>query len=559
MPFSFGASGVAKVQHFGGEREGMRSALAALLLLAIAACSKPGAPVTPRQAGSLRFDLAADPATLNPLFAHQDAASVELQVARLAFEPFVDLDERGRPTPALLRVLPTRENRGISEDGRTIRYELRPGVRWQDGVPVTARDVLFTLHAIMDPHNPVRSREGYELIDRAHAADPHTVIVHLRRAWAPAALTLFSYGMSAQFVLPEHLLAKQSPLDRSAFSSAPVGDGPYKFVRWNRGEGLVYEANPHYWRGAPAQKRLDIRIIPDPSTNLTLLSAGELDWNLIAPAQQATLAGKTSIAYRRVPTATIAGVVVNLRHPPLDDVRVRRALAFSIDRQGISKKITFGKYPVTDSAQPQFSWAYDARIKLPQYNPQAADALFDEAGWKRGAGGMRMKDGKPLSLVYVQFQETTTGVRTAAFIEENLRRRGVDAQIKQISNAQLFLPVSGILASGAYDLAYVPFTMGADPDDSAIYSCRGATNYMGYCNPQVDRLEQAALASPSLPARKALYGQIAALAARDIPVIWLFNADYIYAYRRGLAGFWPNAFLPTWNAARWNLAGPTGG
>ena len=131
-----------------------------------AGCSKGTQPEGP---AAVRFDLAADPRTLNPLFLTPDAASVELQAARLVFEPFIDLDPRGRPQPALLAEIPTRRNGGISADGRTIRYRLRPGVRWSDGRPVTAADVLFTLRAILDPRNPVRSHEGYELIDRAWA------------------------------------------------------------------------------------------------------------------------------------------------------------------------------------------------------------------------------------------------------------------------------------------------------------------------------------------------------------------------------------------------------
>ena len=114
-------------------------------------------------------------------------------------------------------------NGGLSADGRTIVYRLRRGVRWSDGVPVTAHDVLFTLHAILDPRNPVRSHEGYDLIDRAYARDAHTVVFHLQRAWAPAVMTYFSYGFSPQFVLPAHVLASQTPLAQRAVQRGAGG------------------------------------------------------------------------------------------------------------------------------------------------------------------------------------------------------------------------------------------------------------------------------------------------------------------------------------------------
>lgn len=533
--------------------------LALLLGLLAASCSRPGGPAGAPPPGVVRFDLAADPSSLNPLFLHPDAASVEQQVARLAFEPFVDLDSAGRPVPALLAVIPTRENGGVSADGRTIIYRLREGVVWSDGVPVGAADVLFTLHAILDPRNPVRSHEGYDLIDRAVARDARTVVVHLRRAWAPAVMTYFSYGFSPQFVLPEHVLRNETPLDRAAFNAAPsVVDGPYRFAWWKRGEALRYVPNPRYWRGAPKVAALDVRVIADPGTNLVMLQSGALDWNLVAPVQMAVLRGKPGIDFVKVPTAVVAGLAFNTAHPPLDDVRVRRAIAMSIDRDGISRKVTLGVYPVTDVLQPQFSWAYDPSVHEPAYDPKGADALFAQAGWHRGAGGMLRKNGAIFHLVYVQFPESMTGVRVAATVQAELRDRGIDASIKSVANAQLFLPRTGTLATGGFDLAYVPWTMGADPDDSSVLTCAGASNYMRWCDPQVDALERLALASSERAERKRLYGRIARLVASQVPVLYLFNAEYVYAYRDRLEGFSPNAFLPTWNAAGWGLrpAGP---
>jgi len=525
-------------------------ALAALAFW-VAGCA---APRTAPPSSVLRFDVSADPASLDPLFARGDAGNVDQQLAHLAFEPFFDLDAAGRPVPELLVSIPTVRNGGISRDGRTILYHLRPGVRWSDGVELTARDVLFTLHAILDPANPIASREGYELIDRAEASDAHTVRFHLKRAWAPAVATFFTYGTAPQYVLPAHVLEKERALARAAFSGAPtVGDGPFLFERWKRGDRLVYRANPHYWRGRPKIDELDVAIVPDPSSNLTLLRSGAIDFNLVAPVQIPVLEGQSEIAFVQVPTAIVAGLALNTRHPPLDDVRVRRALAASIDRGAISRKITYGKYPVADSDRPRFSWAFDSRVKEPPYDPRLADRLFDQAGWRRGADGRRTKDGKGLELSYVQFVETTTGMRVAAFAQRQLHERGVEAPIKQITQAQFYLPKTGALATGNFDLAYVPWTMGADPDDRWLLGCDGAANYMRYCKAEVERLETNAVADPNETRRRAAYGAIDGIVARDVPIVYLFNAGYVYAYNRRLRGFAPNAFSPTWNAYDWSL------
>jgi peptide/nickel transport system substrate-binding protein len=519
-------------------------------------CVRAGTPVGgPAAAATIHFAIAADPQSLDPLFAHADANSVEQQVARLAFEPFIDVDERGAPVAVLLERIPTVENGDLSRDGRVITYRLRAGVRWQDGVPVSARDVVWTLHAILDDRNPVRSRAGYDRVRSAQALDARTVRITLREPWAPAVATLFGYGTAPQYVLPAHLLEKEPRLDLAAFSAHPIGNGPYRFVSWSRGDQLVYAANPAYWRGAPKVARLQIRIVPDPGTNYTLLQSGALDWNLLSPTQRASLGQRPGLDFRTVPLALVAGIAINTTHPPLDDVRVRRAIAASVDRETISKKITFGRYPVVDTAQALGSWARDPSVHEPAYDPAAADRLFDAAGWKRGAGGMREKGGRPLAFTYVQFPESGTGVRVATVVQSELAERGVRISIKSLSNVQLFLPRSqgGALASGAFDLAYVPWPMGADPDDSFLLSCAGAANYMRWCDPQVEALERRAVVAPSRAERKRLYALIERRVAAEVPIVYLFNPSYSYAYRTALRGFWPNAFNPTWDAYRWTL------
>ena len=306
----------------------LRALAVSFVFVLAAGCGRAAAPPEP---ATIRFDVAADPTTLDPLFAHPDADNVETQLARLVFLPFIDVDARGREIPVLLARIPTVANGDLSRDGTTIVYRLR-AARWADGVPVTAHDVVWTIGAILDPRNPVRSREGWDRIVSATALDARTVRVRLRAPWAPAVDTFFTYGAAQQFVLPAHLLAKQRDLLHAPFNAAPVGDGPYRLVSWRRGDRLVYAAAAG---GGARVPRLDVRVVTDPQTNFTLLTSGGIDWNLIAPIQQAELAGAHDLRYRSAPLMLVAGIAINVTHTPLDDVRVRRAIAASIDRGSV--------------------------------------------------------------------------------------------------------------------------------------------------------------------------------------------------------------------------------
>ncbi len=238
-------------------------------------------------------------------------------------------------------------------------------------MPVTSRDVLFTLHAILDPRNPVRSHEGYELIDRAAARGDDTVVLHLRHAWAPAVVTYFSYGFCRSSYCRRTCWPAQARW-RSR-RSAPHRLATGRTVCCGGIAAKVCDTlRIRYWRGTP-HAGLDVRIAPDPSTNLVMLQSAQLDWNLIAPSQLTTLRGNDRLAFLRAPSAVVAGLAFNTRERRSTMPAMRRAVAMSIDRGAISRKITLGYYPVTNAIQPQFSWAYDPSIRQPAYDPAGAD------------------------------------------------------------------------------------------------------------------------------------------------------------------------------------------
>ncbi len=498
----------------------------------------------------ISFNISEDPHSLNPILAQNDD---ERQVSHLMFDLLLDVDSHGRQVPALATRLPTVENGGISSDGRTITYHLRHDVLWQDGKPFSSRDVRFTWRAIVAKESNVQSTHGYDLIARIDTPDPYTAVVHLARAWAPATATFFTYGTTPMPIIPAHLLEGKGPLRTLPFNTHPVGTGPYVFESWDRGNRLTFSANAHYFRGAPKTQSIVAQEVPDLNTDLTLLRSGQLDWSLLSPAQRLSLGKPRGLHFVYAPFSGFGAIAFNCRKPPFDDVRMRLAVAMAIDRKRLSESITKGQYPVTDSDQPNFSWAREPTVRLPSYDPAGADRALGALGWMRGADGVRRKGGQPLSMVFVTFPEGDTAVRTAEYVQQMLRERGIAIGVKKVTVTQFYLPKSehGLLMSGNFEMAYIAWRTGEDPDDSDIVTCAGPSNYAGYCSRALDALEDKALAATERAARKALYARIQHMLAADIPYDYLYAPRYGFAARDGLMGFDPSPLSPTWNAYAW--------
>lgn len=200
------------------------------VLLALAGCARD-APSSDRLVLAYRQE-----PKLNPLMANGGMAD---DVNSLIFSYLLNEDGSGKPLPEVAAVVPTVANGGIAADGGTIRYRLRRDVRWSDGAPLNAHDVAFTFSALMNPRNSVGSTEGIDQIESVEASDDYTVVVHMKRVYAPI-LTAFLGADGNNAILPRHLLAKFRSLDQAMYNAQPIGSGPYKLERWIRGDRLAF-------------------------------------------------------------------------------------------------------------------------------------------------------------------------------------------------------------------------------------------------------------------------------------------------------------------------------
>ena len=281
---------------------------------------------------TLRVTVTTEPNSLSPLLQLND---YEQFADRLIFDVLVSADAHGNLVPRLAREVPTVANGGISKDGLTITYRLRRGVRWHDGAPFTSRDVAFSVGAMLDPANNVPNRHGYDLIARTRTPDDFTIVFTMKKRFAPAISTLFS-DSGPNPILPAHLLAKYPNLNTVAFNQAPVGTGPFKFARWERGSRIELVANDDYYLGKPKIRHLIINVVPDENSAIVALRARETD--LFAIASEAGYAQIRRFGQLRTSLTPIHGagtLVMNTRSPLLRDRNVRRAIAYAIDKPSI--------------------------------------------------------------------------------------------------------------------------------------------------------------------------------------------------------------------------------
>ena len=537
--------------------------LFALLLCVLAGCSKVSQSTSPpgRSNGTipgvLRYGELVEPDSLNPLLSTQ---LVSTDIFYLSFSYFFVPDDRDNFVPEVALQVPTQQNGGISKDGTVLTYHMRRGVRWQDGVPLTAKDVVFTFHAIMNPNNNVQVRTGYDQIAGVAAKDDYTVVVRMKRIFSP----IVAYFMSPQGgfpIVPAHLLAQYPNVNHLPYNNKPIGSGPYKITEWVHGDHITLEPNPLYWRGAPKLKRIIAKVLPDNNTILTQLKTHEIDaWFRADPSKYNDVLALRDYRVLKSPENLFGHIDFNTRDPILSDVRVRQAIVSMIDRTRIAKDATHGVFSPTDTDLAPFSWAAKRRPARFPYDPQKATQLLDQAGWTPGPDGIRRKNGTKLELQLSYVSGNVIGAKLAGILQEEAKAVGIKLVQKTYPGNLFFTAAQsgGILNSGKYQLAYFGWGSGVDPDNSSLYMCNqfppAGQNDLFWCDPKLDAAERDTLSTLDQARRKRDYAIIEDELTAQAPTIFMFAENRVDVIPNGLRGFVPSpAESANWNAWQWSL------
>ncbi len=510
------------------------------------------------QPGVLRWGEYTEPDTLNP---DLSSLQVTLEESMLWAGYLFEYDDKNEFVPELATEMPTLQNGGISPDGLTITYHLRPGVRWQDGAPFDADDVIFSWHAVMNPRNNIPGRGGYDYIRRIDKIDDHTIVVHLSRPVAPFTSTFFTMAAFAYSILPKHLLGTLPDINHANYNTMPIGTGPFRVVDYRHGQYLKLEANPLYWRGPPKLKEVYITFVGDQNTLMTQLRTHEIDLATnVSLTRIPDLTGIGGVTIHGIPFTYFTYIGFNTEAPLLRDIRVRRALTLATDRARITRDVTHGYALDADSDQPPFLWAHAAGLEHTSFDPAAATRLFESAGWQLGRDGFRYKNGAKLQLVVASTVGSTAYVATEQILQEEWRHVGVATIIKNAPDSVLYAPESehGVFASGAFDVMINGWFNGVDPDDSEFFMCDkrppAGDNYRRLCDPRVDAAERRALASNDREVRRNEYAQIQRFTTEDRSQIFLWFAKRVDVANTDLKGYLPaHAVTTLWNTWDWSI------
>ena len=537
-----------------------KSVIAGILvcLMLIAGCSqtvdKPEPLKLEAQAGGvLTYGSLQEPNTLNPYLSELIAS---IEVASLLFSGLVVMNDKGEWLPDLAREVPTLQNGGVSADGMTVTYRLKPGVKWHDGSPFTSADVQFTWDFIMKRQIHIISREGYDKIAAVETPDSQTVVLRFRERYAPF-LSLFPA------ILPKHVLGNTENMEKASFNRNPVGTGPFRFKEWRIAEAIILEANAGYHRGKPKLDGITYRILPEMNILLTQLKAGEIDAaGNIGLSQLEQVKALGNIKTIMTPSLIWEHLDFNLDNPLFQDVRIRKAISLAIDKQMIvSTALKNSATPVAGDQSP-VSWAYNPEVKPTARDINAARELLTQAGWKPGPDNILIKDGRRLSFTL----STTAGnkVREAVgqMLVQQLKEIGIELNVVFVDAPAFF---NEILKYRRFETALYAWVGGSDPDNLALWHSKripggnnGFTgqNYPGWRNSEVDALTEqgARLVDPGQ--RRYSYYRIQELIQQDCPVIPLYFRSNIDTVKNTVINYKPNS-LPggnLWNSWEWALA-----
>lgn len=478
--------------------------LAAVVALTLTSCASAQRVDLGDSAGNLIAAIAGEPDQLDP---QKTSSYFSFEVLENVFDTLVEPDENLEMRPALA------ESWTVSPDQLTWTFRLRDGVTWHDGSPFTADDVVYSYRRIID--EKLSNVDKFSAVNDVTAPDPSTVVVRVKEP-TPNLLTNLG-GFKGMAVV------SRRNVESGEIATRPMGTGPFSFASQRSGDSITLTANPNYWGGAPKIPGVTYRFISEPSTALSALQAGEVDWTDSIPAQRVEqLRNDDSIHLAVTPSNDYWYFALNQARAPWNDVRVRRAIAYAIDRDAIVQATSYGTAVANQLAIPEGNPWY-VRYDQYRYDLDEAKRLLDESGVRPTALDM---------LVTSEYPETVTAAQVVA---DNLAPLGISVNIRTVDMATWLDEQN----TGNFDMLMMGWLGNIDPDDFyyAQHHTGGSNNAQKFSDPEVDRLLDAGRVETARDARADDYAKAAVQIADQVSYIYLYNPSVIQGWTPDLTGY----------------------
>ena len=531
-------------------------ALAALLTASLLACGSSKVDQVadydrdypPEDGGTMIDATRGEPSGLIPMLAGEAAASA---VAQNIFSSLLRYDKN------LELVGELAESWQVSPDQKVITFRLKPNLKWADGKPLTSADVLFTWKLITDDKTRTPYGSDYKLVVSAETPDARTFRVSYAEPYAPAI-----NSWAGLDILPRHLL-KDQDINTTSFARNPVGSHYYKLDKWRPGEQISLVRNPLSTQGPAHIEKLVSRFIPDEASQFLELMANNIDTMALSPVQYARIfparpeLQKKFALYKELGNSyTYLGF--NLKHKPFDDIRVRKAINYAINKQELIDGVLLGMgEPVASPYKPGTRWS-NPKLQPYSYDPDKARALLEEAGFKKNRDGILERNGKPLSFEILTNQNKQREM-SAVLIQRRLKEIGIDVRIRVLEWASF---ISRFIKTGDFDVVLLGWQLSIDPDQYAIWhssqQAPGQFNFLGYKNQRVDRLLERGRLELNPDKRMSLYHEFAEILLEDSPIVYLFAGYGLQAMHKRIKGV-DNPAPPAgigYNSQEWYIPSP---
>ena len=528
-------------------------------MLALAGCA--GEPDGPREAVAgtparpAHGDVFVEPilGNISGLIPQLTTDIISSQVSSLIYNGLIGLDNHSQFVPELA------ESWDFGADCRSLTFRLRKNVRWHDGHPFTAADVLFTHAALVHPKTPTARRDDFVAVESIEAPDPHTV--HVRYA-KPYARALMSWGTA---ILPAHLLrpwVEQGKLRESPQNwTQPIGTGPYTFEAIKSGEKVALKANRDYFDGRPYLSRVVYRVIPSQATVFLELKARGLDsaglirglTALQYTRQTEYPAFRKAYAKYRYPASQYTYLGLNLKDPRFADRRVRHAFAHAINKQELIDGVLLGLGREATGPYKPGSWVHSPNVATFPYDLAKARALLAEAGWKqKNEEGLLVKDGKPFTFELLTNQGNEERKKVAEILQASLRELGVGVEIRVLEWASF---IKEYVKKRRFEALVLGWAIGEDPDQYAIWHSSKTgpddLNHVSFQNPEADELLERGRMACRREDRVKYYHRLQEILAAEQAYVFLFFRDALPVVARRIHGvqIGPNGL--TYDFPRW--------